>query len=385
MAVKKVSSSPSKGNNSQSLPVKKTDVATKMAALEAKVEQLELQVAKLQGQLQEHNRSLKTSVSPQSKVAVAATSKKQKVKSPVKATAPKENTKPQDGSKKEGHDGPTKMLDQPQKDNMLIDITPNIEDVQVAPSPVSPSAYKKANIASACAFVRVTGPMGSCEEGTISTALDHFAAVQLDIDSETGALWISSSLIEEPKKGLSAKAQVADPDFLEMGAVFRSAQIVPESLQLERVVDTLVLPPAILDQLDDPNEVPTNLYYLTWKYHGCGADGFAQFQTMEADFDQKDGIMQIYRHVLGHRQTVQVWFITDAEHVEENLNGLKARCYREVARDWQPCSGHAGKQGEYCPLMGKNRKGVVQFLQQSAPPPAAVRTGTLQNTNVQKI
>jgi len=357
-----------KGSSSQSLHGQIIDVVMKrMAALEAKVEQLELQVVKLQSQRKEKKESLKTSVSPQSKVTVAGTSKKQKAKSPVKAVPLQEKSKPQGVSKKQNHDTPTKILNQQQNTNLLIDLTPQKEDVQTSPVKHS-AAHKKTNIASSCAFVKVTGPMGSCEVGTISTAVNHFAALQLDIDSEAGALWISSSLVKNPTKGLSAKVQVDDLGFLEMGVVFRTAQILPTSLQFERVIDTLLLPPAILDQLDDPNEVPPNLYYMTWKYYGCGADGFQQFQSTQAEFDQKDRIMKFYRHVLGHRQTVQVWFIADAMHVDGSFECLRARCYRELARDWQVCSGHEGKHDEYCPSMGTNRKGVAQFLQQSAPP-----------------
>lgn len=345
-----------KGSSSQSHHGQFIDiVVTRMAALEAKVEQLELQVTKLQTQLQEKKGSVKTNVSPQSKVTAAATSKKQKAKSPVKAAPLQEKVKPQGVSKKQNHDTPTKTLSQQQNTNLLVDLTPQKEDVHASPVK-HPAAHKKTNIASSCAFVKVTGPMGGCEFGMISTADDHIAALQLDIDSEAGALWISSSIVKN------------DPEFLEMGVVFRTAQILPTSIQFERVIDTLLLPPAILDQLDDPNEVPPNLYYMTWKYYGCGADGFQQFQSTQAEFDQKDPIMKFYRHVLGHRQTVQVWFIADAMHVDGSFECLRARCYRELARDWQVCSGHEGNHGEYCPSMGNNRKGVAQFLQQSAPP-----------------
>jgi hypothetical protein len=469
MPTNKMPSPKAKGNNPQSSQAQSIEVATKMAALEAKLEQLELQVATLQGQLQEKSESLKTSVPPQSKVTVADASKKEKAKSPAKATALQANSKLQGGSKKENRDTPKKTLNQEHKknmkpqgvsnkenrgtlariinqqhkkntkpqavsnmencgtptaildqqhmnnmeprdltntekcgtpttivnqedtNNMLIDITPNREDVQISPvsSPVSPpvslSAYKKTYIASACAFLKVAGPMGSCEVGRISTAVDHYASLQLDIDSEAGALWISSSLKEVPTEPFDAKAQVDDPGFFNMGVVFRSAQIVPESLRFERVVDTLPLPSAILDQLDDQNEVPPNLYYMTWKYYSCGADGFEQLESTEVNFDQRDRIIKFHRHVLGHRQTVQVWFIADAEDVEESFNCLRARCYREAARDWQPCSGHGGNQEEYCTLTGRKRKGVEQFLQQSAPSTDALRNGTLQTTDQQKI
>lgn len=445
-------SSKAKGNNAQSSLAQNVDVATKTTALQAKIEQLELQVAKLEGQLQEKNKSLKPSVLSKSKVTVADVSKKQKAKSPVTAPALQANTKAQGALKKENGTptkvpnqqhknkkpqgvsnkanrgapttivneqhtnnmksqamsnkencgNPTTIVNQKVTNNMLIDLTPNQEDVQASPvssvsspvsslvsslvsSPLSLSAYRKTNIASACAFLKVTGAMGSCEVGRISTAVDHYALLQLDIDSKAGALWISSFLKEVPTEPFDAKAQVDESEFFNMGVVFRSAQIVPESLRFERVVDTLPLPSTILDQLDDQNEVPQNLYYMTWKYYSCGADGFEQFESTEVNFFQRDRIMKFHRHVLGHRQTVQVWFIADAEDVEESFNCLRARCYREVARDWQPCSGHGGNQEEYCTLTGRKRKGVEQFLQQSAPSTDALRNGTLQNTDQQKI
>lgn len=430
-----------KGNDSKSMQGQMLDVCVmKMAALEAKVEHLEAQVAELQSRIQEKNGSVKTNIPDQSKVAVFDTSKKQKVKSPVKSTVlqekngsvktnipqqPKaavpdnsktkvkssvkspmlqekngsvktnipdqsktavpdsskaqnvkspvesavlqENSKPQSVSKKEKHDTPTKILIPQQRTDMLVDLTPMRENFQAPP--VKHPKYKKVNIASSCAFVKVIGPKGAIEAGTISTAVDHIAPLQLDIDAEDASIWISSSLIEDPVEGIAAKAQVADPDILEMGVVFRPNHIVPESLQFGHVMDAMLLPPAIVDRLDDPNEMPPNLYYMTWKYHSCGADGFEQFQCMEADFDQKDRIMKVYRQILGHRQTVQVWFMTDTEAVEESFECLRARCYRVVGREWSPCSGHDGKQEKYCLNMaGKNRKGVMQFLQQSAPP-----------------
>ena len=365
MAANTMPSAKSKGNSSQSLHGQIIDViVARMAAFEANVERLESQVVKLQSQLQG---SVKTSVPSQTKATEPATPKQPKSKSPLKAAAVPENRKPQGSSKKQIHDTPSKILIQQQKTNLLIDLTPKREEDIKAPL-AALSKFKKSNVVSSCAFVKVFGPMGSCEVGTISTAVDHIASLQLDIDTDDAGLWISSSLQKASGKRSSARTQDDDLRYLEMGVLFRSSQIVPQSLQFGRVVDTLLLPLTILDQLEDPNEVPHNLYFMTWKYYGCCSDGFDQFQTTHATFDQKDRIMKLYRNILGHRQTVHVWFIADAENVEESFEWLRARCYRETARDWQPCSGHGGKHEEYCPNLGKNRKGVVQFLQQSAPP-----------------
>lgn len=312
--------------------------------------------------------SVKTSVTPPANPTAPSAPTKQEAKAPAKAAVSQEKSKPQGGSKEPNHDTPTKQLTQHHEDDLLVDITPKKEDVQ-PPPPSHSTNQKKASVVSSSAFVRVSGPMGGCEDGKISTAVDHFSPLQLNLDANNASLWISSSLYDDTEKIPSSKTEAQGREFFEMGAVFRSAQIVPDSLQFGRVIDAMLLPSAILDQLDDPNEVPANLYFMSWKYHGCGADGFEQFLTYDAKFSQRDSIMKLYRQIFGHRQTVHVWFMTEAKHVEENLEWFKARCFKEAGRDWQACSGHAGKQGDYCPQMGgKNRKGVVKFLEQSAPP-----------------
>lgn len=312
--------------------------------------------------------SIKMSVTPQANPTAPSAPTKQEAKAPAKAAVSQEKSKPQGGSKEPNHDTPTKQLTQHHEDDLLVDITPKKEDVQ-PPPPSHSTNQKKASVVSSSAFVRVSGPMGGCEDGKISTAVDHFSPLQLNLDANNASLWISSSLYDDTEKIPSSKTEAQGREFFEMGAVFRSAQIVPDSLQFGRVIDAMLLPSAILDQLDDPNEVPANLYFMSWKYHGCGADGFEQFLTYDAKFSQRDSIMKLYRQIFGHRQTVHVWFMTEAKHVEENLEWFKARCFKEAGRDWQACSGHAGKQGDYCPQMGgKNRKGVVKFLEQSAPP-----------------
>ena len=316
----------------------------RMAALEARVRQLEQQVVKLQTHLNEQTKQIQTAVPWQQTVKSLST------------------------PKKEG-ESPLLSVDQQRTDKILIDLTPVKDDgqfIRSVPHPRLHPLHNTASIASSCAFIKVSGAMGSCQAGTISTSIHHIAALQLDIDVGDAALWISSSL----KKSSSDRASVTPKnslDFLEMGVVFRSHYILASSLEFGRVIDTLLLPSAILDQLEDPNEVPANLYYMTWRYHGCGADGFEQFQSTLAKFDQNDRIMKLYRRILGHRQAIQVWFITEEKQVDDVFAHLKERCYREAAREWHPCSGHEGNNTESCTNMGKKRIGVVEFLRQSAP------------------
>ena len=409
-----------KGDSTKSVQERINDIVLrKLTALEAKVEQLQQQVSKLQGKLQEKNGQVMPAVPQQANPTVPQAPKKKRAKSPVKAavlqtdstsqslpetpkkqraTSPvkaavlqkdsksqgvpetpkkkrakspaksavfRENSKPEDVPESQCDRSPSKLLEEQRQSELLIDIMPKNLDVE--PSPVLHTKHKKADVTSSSAFVRVSGPMGSCQMGTISNSVDHIPSIQLDIDTRnTACLWISSLLAIEDVEGCSANDRVDDDAILEIGAAFRSAQILPDSLQFGRVVDTLLLPPAILDQLEDPNEVPSNLYYATWKYHGCAADGFASFLSTQAGVYENDRTMKLYRQLLGHRQTVQVWFMTEAEHVDDTFEWLKARCYRGLAREWQPCSGHKGNHDEYCQGMGKNRKGVAQFLRQSA-------------------
>ncbi|MCJ1365063.1 hypothetical protein MMC16_004182 [Acarospora aff. strigata] len=353
-----ISSAPSEQN---SLDI----VLQRVNALEAKVGRLELQVVRLQNQLHERSKQIRTRSWEQYKEYKAT--KAQTTKSPLKASTKLQNSKLQSVSKQPSQISPSKRADQQQSNNPLIKLSPIKDNMNL--NLVSSVAYMPANIASSSAFVKVSGAMGSCQVGTISDSVHHIAALQLDIDAQEGALWISSTLKNGSTKRSSIATLTADLSILEMGVVFRSAQILASSLDFGRVVDTLLLPAAILDQLQDPNEVPANLYYITWKYHGCGADGFEQFEKIPAEFDQKDRIMGIYRQVLGHRQTVQVWFTTDDERIDRVLACLKERCCREATRDWHPCPGHGGEYAELCTNMGSEfrRRGVLQFLQQSAP------------------
>ncbi|KAI9877562.1 MAG: hypothetical protein M1830_003573 [Pleopsidium flavum] len=358
-------------------------VLKRISALEATVGQLELQVVKLQNQLNVQTKQIQTAVPKHKKKKKKPdTPKKQGATLPVKAANQQSVPKKQDAKslvksavqqqiKKspkvpKNHDtgSPTDSV------GRLIDLTPLKDDGQSTHSVLQPRLHppqNKASIASSCAFVKVSGAMGSCQAGNIDTSIDHIAALQLDIDAGDAALWISSSLKKSSAEQSSVTAKADSLKFLEMGVVFRSAHILASSLEFGPVVDSLLLPSAVLDQLEDPNEVPANLYYMTWTYHGCGADGFEQFQSDPAKFDQNDRIMKLYRRILGHRQTIQVWFITDEKHIDDVFAHLKDRCHRELVREWHPCSGHKSNNTETCTSMGQKRRGVVEFLQQSAP------------------
>lgn len=363
-------------------------VLKRMSALEARVRQLELQ--------SEKTRHTQTAVPQHQTMKKPNTPKKQGATLPVKAanqtTKPQSVPKKQDAKspvkpsvqqqqqqqtikssgvpKKQDMGSPTDSVGQQRTNRTLVDLTPSKDDgrsTRLVPHPRLHPLHKKVSIASSCAYVKVSGVMGSCQTGTISTSIDHIAALQLDIDAGDAALWISSSLKKSSAEQPSVTAEDDSLDFLEMGVVFRSSHILASSIEFGPVVDSLLLPSAILDQLEDPNEVPANLYYMTWRYHGCGADGFEQFQSDLAEFDQNDQIMKLYRRILGHRQAIQVWFITEEKQVDDVFAHLKERCYREAAREWHPCSGHEGNNNESCTNMGKKRIGVVEFLRQSAP------------------
>ncbi len=313
-------------------------------------------------------------------------SKKQKVHSPATAsllqqqrdlhqtghtlTTPKKENLPAEAPSQQQIDN-SHTVPRAQCSKVLVDVSPMKENHNLNGALAHPRkhpAHLNATVASSCAFVKVTGAMGSHQGGGISTSNHHLATLQLDIDANEGTIWLSSSLRKSLVKEPSA--QVENLDFLEMGVAFATAQVVPDSLEYGRVVDTLVLPLTVLDQLDDPNEVPPNLCYISWKYHGCGADGFERFENTHTKFDQNDRIMKLYRQILGHRQKIQVWFIARGQNVDEVVACFRARCCREMRRAWQPCSGHLGYHAAYCPDMGKKRrrKGVSKFLEQSAPP-----------------
>lgn len=91
---------------------------------------------------------------------------------------------------------------------------------------------------------------------------------------------------------------------------FDLRDISEASLELGSVADSLLLPPDIAPQLDDPNEVPTSLRYLAFQWRKCQMAGFEELETMPPL--SKDGTallkaLELLKARPGN--AVQMWFL----------------------------------------------------------------------------
>ena len=97
--------------------------------------------------------------------------------------------------------------------------------------------------------------------------------------------------------------------FLVFRVRFEIEDIAADSLEMGTVPDTLTLPPAVVKQLDDPNEVPPGLRYLSFRWRRCGLRGFEKLSESLVPSKKAAAVLEVLKLMSGTDATLRILFI----------------------------------------------------------------------------
>ncbi|KAA6410353.1 MAG: hypothetical protein FRX48_05774 [Lasallia pustulata] len=180
------------------------------------------------------------------------------------------------------------------------------------------------------ALMKVSSSQGSAEAGRIlpRNPRDWDLRVRLAV-SQTGLPLIS--VMGRISKGGPISEFMSEQGiqvpFLVFRVQFNIEDIAADSLEMGTVPDTLLLPPAVVKQLDDPNAVPPGLRYLSFSWRKCGLVGFDKLSDSPVPSRKASAVLEVLK-LMGSatENSVQIWFMHPKAEllVERHFDHIRA-------------------------------------------------------------